>query len=64
MLRFFKRFALGLVFLIAVTAIALAVWEPLIAEEVSAPAARKYDVETPGKKVQFWLGIVNLTPAK
>ena len=24
---------------------------------------RKYDVETPGKKVQFWLGIVGLTPA-
>ena len=24
---------------------------------------RKYDVETPGRKVQFWLGIVGLTPA-
>ncbi|WP_017670005.1 acylase [Blastomonas sp. AAP53] len=45
MLRILKRLALGLVVLIAVTAIALAVWEPLVAESVKAPPERTYDVE-------------------
>jgi acyl-homoserine-lactone acylase len=45
MLRIFKRLAIGLVVLIAVTAIALAIWEPLVAESGKAPPARKYDVE-------------------
>jgi acyl-homoserine-lactone acylase len=45
MFRVFKRIALGLVALILVTAIALAIWEPLVAEEGRAPAARTYDVE-------------------
>lgn len=45
MLRVFKRIALGLVALIVVVAIALAVWEPLVAEEGKAPPVRSYDVE-------------------
>lgn len=45
MLRIFKRLAISLVVLIAVTAIALAIWEPLVAESGKAPPARKYDVE-------------------
>jgi acyl-homoserine-lactone acylase len=45
MFRVFKRVALGLVALILVTAIALALWEPLVAEEVRAPGPRAYDVE-------------------
>ena len=39
------RAALGLVALIVVVAIALAVWEPLVAEEGKAPPVRSYDVE-------------------
>ncbi|OHC97907.1 MAG: penicillin amidase [Sphingomonadales bacterium RIFCSPHIGHO2_01_FULL_65_20] len=44
-MRVFKRLALSLLVLVVVTAIALAVWEPLVAESGKAPASRKYDVE-------------------
>ena len=45
MLRIVKRLAIGLLVLIVIIAIALAIWEPLVAEEAWAPAARQYDVE-------------------
>lgn len=44
-MRILKRLALSLLVLVAVTAIALALWEPLVAESGKAPPARKYDVE-------------------
>ena len=44
-MRVLKRLALSLLVLVVVTAIALAVWEPLVAESGKAPASRKYDVE-------------------
>lgn len=44
-MRVLKRLALGLLVLIAVTALALALWEPLVAESGKAPPARTYDVE-------------------
>ncbi|MBL0949357.1 MAG: penicillin acylase family protein, partial [Pseudomonas sp.] len=44
-MRVLKRLALSLLVLVVVTAIALAVWEPLVAESGQAPASRQYDVE-------------------
>ncbi|MFZ5664109.1 MAG: acylase [Pseudomonadota bacterium] len=44
-MRVLKRLALSLLVLVVVTAIALAVWEPLVTEPGEAPPARKYDVE-------------------
>ena len=40
-MRVFKRLALSLLVLVVVTAIALAVWEPLVVESGKAPASRK-----------------------
>lgn len=45
MLRILKRIAIGLAILLVVSAIGLAVWEPLVAQEAKAPPARTYDVE-------------------
>lgn len=44
-MRVFKRLALSLLVLVVVTAIALAVWEPLVAESGAPPPQRQYDVE-------------------
>ena len=44
-MRWMKRVGLGMLVFLAVVAIGLAVWEPLIASGQIAPAKRNYDVE-------------------
>ncbi len=41
----FKRFAIGLILLLAAVLLALALWEPIAANDVAPPPAKKYDVE-------------------
>ena len=44
-MKWIKRAGLALLVLIAVTAVGLAVWEPMAATQMAAPAKRTYDVE-------------------
>lgn len=44
-MKWIKRAGLALLVLIAVTAVGLAVWEPMAAKEMAAPVKRTYDVE-------------------
>lgn len=45
MVKTFKRIAIGFAGIVIVAAIALALWEPLVAHSANAPKTRSYDVE-------------------